>query len=311
MTAALPDIVRRRASNLGAEGLEWLGGLDADIAAIAWEWGITVGPVMAGGTEAFVAEVTTSTGQPAVLKIGLPGSESGAGEARVLLAAAGRGYAAIFRHDERRRAMLLEWLGPRLEDLGLSVDGQIAIICATLRTAWLTTPGDDAWMTGAEKAKSLAEFVAKLWEELGRPCSEGVVEVALSYARRRAAAFAPERSVLAHGDAHASNTLQAPGSGALAFKFIDPDGLLIEPAYDLARCMGSWGGPLLAGDAIALGRERARLLSRLTGVEAGPIWEWGFIERVSTGLLLKQLGRDAEAAEYLGVAELWAGAGTQ
>ena len=41
-------------------------------------------------------------------------------------------------------------------------------------------------------------------------------------------------------------------------------------------------------------------------VDPRPIWEWGFIERVSTGLLLKQLGEEAEAAEYLALAELWA-----
>lgn len=303
---AIPEVTRRRASNLGEAGRAWLSGLDGDIRALSAEWELAVGPVLHGGSEAFVAEATTAEGDPAVLKVGLPGSESGRQEARVLLSAGGQGYAGIYRHDERRRAMLLERLGPRLEDLGLPVEAQVSIICATLKTAWRTPPADVPWMTGAEKAASLAAFIIDLWKELDRPCSERVVDRALAFARRRGDAFDPEISVLAHGDAHAANTLQAPGPGGPAFKFIDPDGLFIEPAYDLAICMRGRGAPLLAGGAVALGQERARLLSALTGVEPRPIWEWGFIERVSTGLLLKQLGQEAEADEYLAVAELWA-----
>ena len=70
--------------------------------------------------------------------------------------------------------------------------------------------------------------------------------------------------------------------------------------------MRGWSQPLLDGDPLALGRERARFLASLTGVELEPIWEWGVIERVSTGLLLKQLGQDEEAGEFLAVAESWA-----
>ena len=49
-------------------------------------------------------------------------------------------------------------------------------------------------------------------------------------------------------------------------------------------------------------------LSDLTGVDARAIWEWAFVERVSTGLLLAQLG-DGSGAKLLAVAEAWATAG--
>lgn len=90
------------------------------------------------------------------------------------------------------------------------------------------------------------------------------------------------------------------------FKFIDPDGLVIEPAYDLGTSMRGWNDPLLAGDVLALGLQRLRFLSQLTGIAPAPIWEWGFIERISTGLFFKQLGHEAVGAQYLAVAELWA-----
>ena len=66
------------------------------------------------------------------------------------------------------------------------------------------------------------------------------------------------------------------------------------------------GAERLAGDALELGRRRCALLSRLTGVEPDAIWEWGFVERVSTGLLLLQVGLEPLGREFLAVAEAWA-----
>jgi streptomycin 6-kinase len=40
----------------------------------------------------------------------------------------------------------------------------------------------------------------------------------------------------------------------------------------------------------------------LTGVDAQAIWDWGFVERVSTGLLGMQLGMDG-SRDFLTVAE--------
>jgi streptomycin 6-kinase len=303
---AIPELVRSRASSLGEAGRAWLRDLDVTVAALVDDWKITLGPVMPGGSAAFVAQATTQTGEPAVLKIIVPDPAVGIHEAAVLRLAAGRGYARLVQHDETRRAMLLERLGPPLYESGLPLDAQIRAICKTLQAAWRPPPAEPQFMNGREKAESLAAFITDLWEQFDQPCSERVVERALEYARRRATAFADETSVLAHGDCHALNTLHVPGSHPAEFKFIDPDGLIIEPAYDLAISMRGWNDPLLAGDTLRLGLRRVRLLSALTGVPPAPIWEWGFIERVSTGLLFKQLGHHAEGAPYLAVAELWA-----
>ncbi len=70
--------------------------------------------------------------------------------------------------------------------------------------------------------------------------------------------------------------------------------------------MREWSPELLAGDAVVLGTERCRRLSALTGESPAPIWQWGFIERVSTGLYLHRLGMHAEATEILDVATRWA-----
>jgi len=123
-------------------------------------------------------------------------------------------------------------------------------------------------------------------------------------AERRAAAFDPDVRVLVHGDAHDHNTLQVPGTAA--FKFVDPDGLNAEPACDLAVPMREWSAELLAGDPLELGLVPCVRLSELTGVEAQAIWEWGAMERLSTGLLATKLGYQPMGREMLAVADAWA-----
>ena len=86
------------------------------------------------------------------------------------------------------------------------------------------------------------------------------------------------------------------------FKFVDPEGLRSEPAHDLGVPMREYNGSLLAGETSRLVRERAELLGRLCGVDPEPIWQWGFIERVSTGLANLRDFDDAEGLTFLEVA---------
>ena len=303
---AIPSVVRRRALNLGDEGRAWLRSLDVDVPALVAEWDLELGEVLEGGSAAFVAEVTMPGGASGILKIGVPGSDAGTREARILEAAAGEGYARIFRYDGPRRAMLLERLGRRLVDLPMTPEKQMATICEVLHVAWRQPPPGLDLMNGAQKADSLAEFITRLWNELREPCSRAVLDQALAYAARRRAAYAPERAILAHGDAHAANTLESLDGAATGFKFIDPEGMFIERAYDVSLSMRDWSEPFLeGGDSLARGWERARFLASLTGVDAEAVWEWGFTERVSTGLLLKQLRSHYYGDEMLEVAEIW------
>ena len=103
-------------------------------------------------------------------------------------------------------------------------------------------------------------------------------------ATRWASAFDPTSAVLVHGDAHGWNTLDA---GAGRCKLVDPEGVWSEPAHDLAVPIREYNEPLLGGDTSRLVRERAEQLARWcdVDVDAEAVWQWGFIERVSTGLV--------------------------
>ena len=202
--------------------------------------------------------------------------------------------------------MLLERLGPRLAELGLPVGAQLEIICSTLRRSWEISPVQ-SFQSGLDKAASLAEFIAATWQELDEPCSGAVVESACSFADARRREFDPTTAVLVHGDAHAENTLRVLDDGTASdapFKLVDPDGLFAEPACDLAVPMREYSRELLdARDTLRAARERCALLTRLTGVDQRAIWEWGFIERVSTGLLALRVGSEQVGSDMLAVAE--------
>lgn len=299
----VPEPVRLRAEAAGDAGRLWLDGLGDLIGGLERDWGLVVGATLHGGTGSYVAQAMTRAGEAAVLKLGMPG-EGIAGEIETLALAQGRGYVRLLRHDAVRAAMLQERLGPSLSSLGLSLDDRMVAICRTLKMAWTSAPQGLGLMTGAEKARWLGDFIGQTWEALDRPCSERAVAQGLAYAESRAAAFDPDACVLVHGDAHDHNTLQVPGTDA--FKFVDPDGLAAEPACDLAVPMREWSAELLAGDPLELGLARCARLSALTGVEARAIWEWGVMERLSTGLLATKLTYQPEGRQMLEVADGWA-----
>jgi streptomycin 6-kinase len=298
----LPATVEDKLHHLGRDGARWRAALPALVAALEREWGIAVGAVLDGGSEALVV-AARHNGSGAILKLGIPGETGFDNEVAALELANGRGYVRVLRHDLKRRAMLQERLGARLSDLGLPVAAQIEIICTTLRSTWVKVPKNTPLMAGATKARWLREFIESVWQRLGQPCSEGVVAQVREFTQERERAYDADRAVLVHGDAHPGNTLQT--LDATAFKFVDPDGLNAEPACDLAVPMRGWPDELLDGDTRALGARRCAYIGELTGVEREPIWQWGFVECVSTGLYMLELGWRSEARAMLEVAEAW------
>jgi streptomycin 6-kinase len=290
----VPVVVRNKALAVGAEG--WLRDLPDLVAALALQWSITVGDPFEDATEAFVARAALADGTPAVLKILVPRpADLARREITVLRLAGGRGCARLLRADPERGAILLERLGRSLHELGLPIGRRHEILCACASALWRPAPRAGL-PTGADAGRRLAEFIARTWEDLDRPCSEPAIEYGLECAARRAAAHDDERAVLLHGDVHEWNALEAGDGG---FRLVDPDGLLAEPEYDLGVMMREDPAELLDGDP----RDRARWLARRCGLDATAIWEWGVAERVSTGLQLTSVGLQPVGRDMLAVAD--------
>ena len=195
--------------------------------------------------------------------------------------------------------MLLERLGPNLADLGLTVTEILEAVATTLRSFWQPVTEPDGLRTGDDQARWLARYIGETWDELGQPCERPVIDHALTLCDRRAAAFDPRRSVLVHGDAHGWNTLAA---GRGAYKFVDAEGLWSEPEHDLGVAMREYNDPLLKGDTPRLARDRAAFLAERCVVDPQIVWEWGFIERVSTGLASMRDFDNGDGLEFLEVA---------
>jgi streptomycin 6-kinase len=289
----VPEVVRQKAFAVGAG--PWLDDLPLLIASVEHEWDIEVGDAYPDSTEAFVAKAACADGTPAVLKLIVPRSGDAAEhEIAVLRLTAGEGCVRLLRADAERGALLLERLGPSLYELVLPIRRRHEILCSTAARVWRPAP-DCGLPTGAEKSRRLADFIMATWEELDHPCSERAVDHAIACAARRADAHRDERAVLVHGDVHQWNALEAPDG----FKLVDPDGLLAEPEYDLGIIMRE--DPLEVSDSDP--HERARWLAARTGLDATRIWEWGVVERVSTGLLGTKVGLQPVSRQMLAVAD--------
>ncbi|GCE27641.1 hypothetical protein KDA_31250 [Dictyobacter alpinus] len=220
----------------------------------------------------------------------------------------GHGYVRVFQFDYERRALLLEPLGLSMQERKLEPEQAIRLLCKLLQQAWLVPSGVDQTMNAQEyKAQTLAQLISELWVKLERPCSEEIIAQALEFASRRIDAFDRERCVVVHGDPHPANALQVltPRAGTEAgYVFVDPESFLCEPEYDLGVVMRDWNEELLAAaDPLPLAHQYCKLLARESGLEEAAIWEWGFIERVSTGLYICAYGSREHGQPFFNTAQ--------
>jgi streptomycin 6-kinase len=298
----VPDLVIQRASTNGAAGRRWLDGLPEVVAELSDRWGLELGAAFAGGTAGYVVAATDPSRRECVLKVAMPldmnDRDAFGRSVRAHQLADGQGCAELLAHDTSVPAMLLERLGPNLAELGMTVPQILEAVTSTLRSFWRPVPAEGL-RAGDDQARWLAHYIADTWIELGRPCERAVIDQAVSLCDRRAAAFDPSRAVLVHGDAHGWNTLAA---GADNYKFVDVEGLFSEPEHDLAVVMREYNEPLLQGDTPRLVRDRAELLADQCALDPHIVWEWGFIERVSTGLANLRDFENDDGAMFLEVA---------
>jgi streptomycin 6-kinase len=296
-------VLRNRARMRGAE--RWIEELPERIAALESAWSLRAGPPYESATEAYVAPATLADGTAAVLKILLPWPGGPVNhEPTVLRLAGGNGLVRLLRDDDAHGALLLEALGPPLDQLGVATTRRHEIMCDTLTDFWHGTREAPGLATlglpsGADKAAWLADHITELAASLDGACTSAAIDHALACADRRRQAHDPRRATLVHGDVHQWNTLRHPDGG---FRFVDPDGLFAEAEYDLGILMRE--DPDEPDDpARDDPRRRARWLADRTGLDQEAIWEWGVVERVSTGLSATAIGLQPVGAQMLTVAD--------
>lgn len=299
----LQPLARTKIAALGERGRQWHEALPTVLKAVADQWSLTIGTGLPGGSASYVARARTADGQDRVVKIAMPGHGLSR-EAGVLTAAAGRGYARIDAYDAGHDAILMESLGTGLEWLGWSPERMLTSLVDTLLRAWQLPLETVAPVQGGldDKATSLHALVTERWQQLDRPCPRAVIDQALRFADRRAAAFEEERCVVVHGDPHPANALQirTPRGGAESgLVLVDPDGFRCEAACDLGVVLRDWSSQLRGPDPRGVLQSYCALLSQRSGLDARAIWEWGYLERVCTGLYVLGFGAERVGRPFL------------
>lgn len=298
----LPKNVVNRGLASGT-GRQWLRDLPATIQRLSQKWGLTEHTLLTGGSASYVAAVVYRQ-KPAVLKINLP-SESGNGpllqSVKLLERANGQGYPRLYAYDLVAGGLLLEKLGPPLSQLGESTTSQIKRLCRALAATWAIPVQPDEFTRDDEQVW-FTDFIKTSYQQLGRPCSPAMYDLALAFLKKRRKAPVAE-FVLLHGDAHSGNLLQDPHNPT-QFKLIDADGLYNEKAYDLGVLMREWLDDYFP-DPKKAAQDRCHLLAQLTGVDAGGIWEWGYLQLLGTAFVLLQMGQKDQGQKMLAVASYW------
>jgi streptomycin 6-kinase len=236
-----------------------------------------------------VVEAMLTDGTPAVLKVGVPGRDTGP-EATALRLANGEGCARLLSEDASRSALLMERLGTPMYDMVADPATRIDLLCDVAVRLWRPVDAEIDLPTGAQLAAQYAERLPQLWEQAGRPCSSATVADALTCMERRRTAHDDRTAVLVHGDIHEMNALQASDG---SYKLIDPNGRRAEPACDLGtivRCNPGLGDDL---------RKRTEHLAARTGVDATAIWDWGTIHRVVSGVYAHTINFQPFATQLL------------
>ncbi|GHF48499.1 streptomycin 6-kinase [Deinococcus metalli] len=303
----VPAAVQTYAASLGAFGHDWLAALPDTVARVCQDWGLRREAAISGGSRSYVCRVTTPNGGAAVLKVALPEPVFGM-QLATLLAARGRGYVQVYAHDAARGALLMEALGPPLPEDSADVHAALDVTARTLRRAW-AVPADTLGSAPGQAEHKAAGLTALIHE--CRPFApqgefDAVIEWALRCAAARLDARDPARQVVVHGDAHTGNLLPvpAPRPGAeTGYVFVDPEGFRCEPEYDLGVAARGWNGRLQSStDPHSDLRGWCDRLARATGTDADAVWQWAYVERVTTGLYLARHGLPGLARPFLTMA---------
>jgi streptomycin 6-kinase len=223
VTVVLPETFRA----YGARSPRWQAFVDrlpGLVRELVEEWGLTVDGDPAHGHSAVVVPVRTSSGRPAVLKVGWPHEEA-EHEALALQHWHGRGAAQLLRADPRRFALLLERL--HQEDLGDLWDVDACEVVGALYGR-LHVPAPP-------QLRTLTSYVGRWATQLvglprDAPLPRRLVEQAAGLGRDLSQDDDSTGRVI-HTDLHYANVLAGDREPWLA---IDPKPLNGDPHYEVA-----------------------------------------------------------------------------
>ena len=261
----------------GPAGAEWLARLPAFLAQCAGRWQLTFGQPFANLSYNYVLPAGTKTGQPIVLKCGVPNPEL-TNEIAALTHYDGRGCVRLLEADPDLGVMLLERLRPGTPLSHLPNDDEATLIAAeVMANLWGSLPAGHTFPTIADWGRGFHRLRQTFNGTAGPFPAHLVAQAEQLYASLTNTMSAP---VLLHGDLHHDNILEADHQNWLA---IDPKGLVGEPAYETGALLRNPGWLFEASQPHHILSRRVELLAKALGVDPGRIIGWGLAQAVLSG----------------------------
>lgn len=269
------DVLRRNVMGVwGERGQGWLRDLPLLVDQLAREWRLELEQPFPL-TFHWVHGVRRDDGTPAVLKLGVPGSDHQAVEAAALMAWSGRGAVELLAQDADRGALLLRRARPG-QPLRELVPGNDAEATAVVAQVMKRLHGAAAPPRGIPPLTDVrSSFTAYLAAHVDAgPLPRPLVEQALGLFDDLTASS--PTSVLLHGDLHHDNVLRDESSES-GWVAIDPHGWVGDPGFDV--------GPMLynphlgdrSEELVRLVPARVDQLQDELGMDPDRIVAWGFV----------------------------------
>ena len=305
------DLTLRRAQLLGLQGQQWLECLDEVVRTTLDKFGLTFIKTLHGGSESYLALTQRTDGARCVVKVMMPNDHGMTAELAALQAAKGRGYVELIDANPEQDVLIIEELGAPIASSALTTQQQLQHITHALQLSWQAEIEPSALVHGAKKADWLYHHIQHTPTRVTGYVEKVLIHTALDHIDLRRSLWREDAFVLVHGDAHEHNTLairkakgQTEPQPALqteptGYKLVDPDGLFFEAAYDLGILLRNWIDAYRIAQPATTLTERATWLAQQTQVSPQAMVSWGFVEIVSTGIHLLELGYPDEGKDYL------------
>lgn len=310
-----PLLARNVAGSWGDAGRDWLDGLPALLADVCDRWRLTPGDPFEL-TYHWVMAVARESGEPAVLKLGVPSSDHLRVEAAALRAWNGNGAVRLLEHDPGRGALLVERAEPGVRVAALVTENDTAatdVLIDVMRGLHTTPPPAAGVPDLRELAKDFATYLQRFPD--GGPLPERLVRAAARLFDELCDS-APAR-VLLHGDLHHDNVLSADrrpdqenaphqqnaphqenaprhGGARREWLAIDPHGWVGDPGYDLGCMLYNPAPADVEPDVLTLLPARLDRLTAGAGQPRERVVAWGFVVAVLSEVWTCEDGGDPD-----------------
>lgn len=273
-----PSYCKRKILDVhGSDGMRWLAQLPALVAECAQRWSLRVLPPFPVESYSYVAPVICAGGEPAVLKVGVPGYELSC-QVEALRHWDGSGICRLLATDAEKGCLLMERVLPG-EPLKTILDDETVtrVVLEVMQRLWKPAPAQGAFPSLTGWFGDLRKLRARFNGEFG-PFPRAMIERAESrYAELTGDGSA---SMLIHGDMNWGNILRGQRQPWLA---IDPKGVVGDPLYDVATFLNDPPEGLARLELRRLFERRVAQVAESLGVSREQVKGWGQAHCVLAG----------------------------